>query len=82
MDVKTTFLNDMIEEEVYIDKLEGFEAFGHETHMCRLKRALYGLKQAPRAWYTRINRYFTFVYLYVELPTNGKIPKLYYIDDM
>eukprot|EP00253_Pinus_taeda_P031092 PITA_31092 len=59
MDVKTAFLNGNIEEEVYIEQLEGFETFDHESHVCRLKRALYGLKQAPYAWYTRINNYFT-----------------------
>jgi len=50
MDVKKTFLNGMIEEEVYIEQLEGFKTFDHESHVCQLKRALYGLKQAPRAW--------------------------------
>eukprot|EP00253_Pinus_taeda_P016354 PITA_16354 len=59
MDVKTTFLNGKIEEEVYIEQPKGFETFDHESHVCRLKRALYGLKQAPRAWYTRIENYFT-----------------------
>lgn len=59
MDVKTTFLNDMIEEEVYIEQNEGFETFDHESHVCRLKRALYGMKQASRAWYTKIDSYFT-----------------------
>eukprot|EP00253_Pinus_taeda_P012045 PITA_12045 len=58
MDVKTAFLNGMIEEEVYIEQPEGFETLDHESHVCRLKRVLYGLKQAPRAWYTRIDRYF------------------------
>jgi hypothetical protein len=59
MDVKTAFLNGIIEEEVYIEHPEGFETFDRESHVCRLKRALYGLKQAPRAWYTRIDNYFT-----------------------
>eukprot|EP00253_Pinus_taeda_P027977 PITA_27977 len=59
MDVKTTFVNGNIEEEVYIEQLEGFETFDRELHVCQLKRALYGLKQAPRAWYTRIDSYFT-----------------------
>eukprot|EP00253_Pinus_taeda_P017133 PITA_17133 len=58
MDVKTTFLNGVIEEEVYIEQPEGFEVFSSESHVCRLKRAMYGLKQ-ERAWYTRIDSYFT-----------------------
>eukprot|EP00253_Pinus_taeda_P004001 PITA_04001 len=33
MDVKTTFLNAKIEEEVYIEKLEGFETFDRESHV-------------------------------------------------
>eukprot|EP00253_Pinus_taeda_P009633 PITA_09633 len=59
MDVKTTFLNGMIEEEVYIEKPKCFETFDREPHVCQLKRALYGLKQAPCAWYTTIDSYFT-----------------------
>eukprot|EP00253_Pinus_taeda_P035507 PITA_35507 len=59
MDVKTAFLNGKIEEEVYIEQLEGFETFDRESHLCRLKRDLYGLKQAPCSWYTMIDNYFT-----------------------
>eukprot|EP00253_Pinus_taeda_P014744 PITA_14744 len=49
MDVKTTFLNGVIEEEVYIEQLEGFETY-EKSHVCRLKKALYGMKQALRVW--------------------------------
>ena len=59
MDVKTVFLNGVIEEEVYIEQPKGLEIFSSESHVCRLKRALYGLKQAPCAWYTWIDSYFT-----------------------
>ena len=59
MDVKTAFLNGVIEEEVYIEQPEGFEIFSNESHVRKPKRALYGLKQAPRAWYTQIDSYFT-----------------------
>ena len=47
MDVKTTFLNGVIEEEVYIEQPEEFDVENRETHVCRLHRALYGLKWAP-----------------------------------
>jgi hypothetical protein len=57
MDVKTSFLNGLIEEEVYIEQPHGFEVFGRESHMCLLKKALYSLKQTPRAWYSRIDSY-------------------------
>lgn len=57
MDVKTTFLNGVIEEEVHIEKQEGFDTFDKESHVCKLKRALYGLKQALRTWYTKIDNY-------------------------
>jgi hypothetical protein len=50
MDVKATFLNGEINEEVYVEQPLGFETHDRETHVCRLNKALYGLKQAPRAW--------------------------------
>nr|GEU99301.1 hypothetical protein [Tanacetum cinerariifolium] len=49
MDVKTTFLNGELKEEVYVSQSEGFVDPDHPTHVYRLKKALYGLKQAPRA---------------------------------
>ena len=57
MDVKTTLLNGKVEEEVYIEKLEGFVTHGMTSHVCKLKKALYGLKQAPRVWSARIDSY-------------------------
>ena len=57
MDVKTTFLNGVIEEEVYIEQPQGFEVHERETHVCMLKQTLYGLKQTPRAWYSQMDRY-------------------------
>ena len=47
MDVKTAFLNRVIEEEVYIEHPEGFDVENRDTHKCILHRALYGLKQEP-----------------------------------
>eukprot|EP00253_Pinus_taeda_P016737 PITA_16737 len=50
MHVETSFLNEVIEEEVYIEQLDGFGTHEKRTHVCRLKKALYGLKRARRAW--------------------------------
>lgn len=58
MDVKTTFLNKVDEEEIYMEQPEGFETFSRATHICLLKRTPYGLKQALRAWYTHVDNYF------------------------
>ena len=57
MDINISFLNRVIEKEVYIEQPKGFDVENRETHVCRLHRALYGLKQAPRAWYWRIDNY-------------------------
>jgi hypothetical protein len=55
MDVKTIFLNGDIEEEVYIEKPEGFVIHDEKSHVCRLKKSLYGLKKTPRAWYQKMD---------------------------
>ena len=59
MDVKTTFLNGVVEEEVYVEHPLGFETHDRETHVCKLKKALYGLKQEPRTWYGRIDSFLS-----------------------
>nr|GEW98235.1 putative ribonuclease H-like domain-containing protein [Tanacetum cinerariifolium] len=51
MDVKTTFLNGILWEEVYVCQPDGFVDQDNPNHVYKLKKALYGLKQAPRAWY-------------------------------
>ena len=59
MDVNTTFLNGVIEEEVYINHPQGNEFEDRVTHVCKLKKDIYGMKQAPRAWYGRIGSFLT-----------------------
>nr|GFA14838.1 hypothetical protein [Tanacetum cinerariifolium] len=51
MDVKTTFLNGILKEEVYVGQPPGFVSKQYPDHVYALDKALYGLKQAPRAWY-------------------------------
>jgi hypothetical protein len=49
MDLKTTLLNGVIEEEVYIEQPQGFEVEYRKIRFWKLKKALYKLKQAPRS---------------------------------
>ncbi|KAL0352315.1 UNVERIFIED_CONTAM: Retrovirus-related Pol polyprotein from transposon TNT 1-94 [Sesamum calycinum] len=49
MDVKMAFLNDYVEEEIFMDQLEGFTSVREEQKICRLQRSIYGLKQASRS---------------------------------
>nr|GEV39380.1 hypothetical protein [Tanacetum cinerariifolium] len=50
MDVKTTFLNGILKEEVYVGQPLGFVTKQYPDHVYALDKALYCLKQAPRAW--------------------------------
>ena len=87
--VKTSFLNGVIEEEVYIEQPQGFEVEDRVTHVCKLKNALYGLKQAPRAWYGRIASFLTSLgftkskvdpNLYMKIMDDEPIILLLYVD--
>ncbi|GJT96866.1 retrovirus-related pol polyprotein from transposon TNT 1-94 [Tanacetum coccineum] len=55
MDVKTSFLNGPLKEEVYVNKPDGFVDPHHPDKVYHLKKALYGLKQAPKAWYDELS---------------------------
>ncbi|GJW37882.1 copia protein [Tanacetum coccineum] len=57
MDVKTTFLNGPLKEEVFVRQSDGFIDLEFPNHVYHLKKALYGLKQAPRAWYDKLSSF-------------------------
>jgi hypothetical protein len=91
MDIKTTFLNGVIEEEVYIEKPQGFEVEEKKSHACKLKKALYGLKQAPRAWYGWIDNFLMSLgftkskadsNLYFKVMNDDPVILLLYVDDL
>nr|GEU56166.1 retrotransposon protein, putative, Ty3-gypsy subclass [Tanacetum cinerariifolium] len=48
MDVKTTFLNGELKEEVYVSQPKGFVDQDNASHVYKLKKALYSLKQEPQ----------------------------------
>ena len=47
MDVKSAFLNGMLQEEVFVKQPKGFVDPYRLDNVYKLKRALYSLKQAP-----------------------------------
>jgi hypothetical protein len=55
MDVKSTFLNNDLNEEVYVHQPPGFAIPGKEGKVLRLRKALYSLRQAPRAWNAKLD---------------------------
>ncbi|GKD27357.1 retrovirus-related pol polyprotein from transposon TNT 1-94 [Tanacetum coccineum] len=57
MDVKSAFLKDFINAEVYVAQPPGFIDFEKLDHVYKLNKALYGLKQAPKSWYDRLKSF-------------------------
>ena len=50
MDVKTTFLNGYLEEDIYMEQPMGFTSDDGDHRVCKLQRSIYGLKQASQSW--------------------------------
>ncbi|KAM1746060.1 hypothetical protein ACFX11_012725 [Malus domestica] len=91
LDVKSAFLNGVLEEEVYVEQPDGFVAKGEEDRVYKLHKALYGLKQAPRAWYGEIDTYFSQCgftrslsepTLYIKTEEEGILIVSIYVDDI
>ena len=55
MDVKTTFLNSDLDEEVYMEQPKGFVLLRNEKKVCKLVKSLYGLKKAPKQWHEKFD---------------------------
>jgi hypothetical protein len=55
IDVKMTFLNADLLENVYMTQLKGFTVKGKEHMGCHLRKFIYGLKQASRQWYLKFD---------------------------
>ena len=91
MDVKSAFLNGMLQEEVYMEQLKGFIDPHRPDDVYKLKRVLYGLKQAPRVWYDRLTAYLTEhgfkrgsvdTTLFIRKDKNSFVVAQIYVDDI
>jgi Reverse transcriptase (RNA-dependent DNA polymerase) len=59
MDVKNAFLQETLEEEVYITIPPGHKREGSSNLVCRMNKSIYGLKQSLRAWYKKLSQFLT-----------------------
>ena len=91
MDVKSAFLNGMLQEEVYVEQPKSFVDPHRLDDVYKLKRTLYDLKQAPRAWYDRLTSYLTEhgfkkgstdTTLFIRKDKNSFIVTQIYVDDI
>ncbi|GJU86621.1 zinc finger, CCHC-type containing protein [Tanacetum coccineum] len=92
MDVKTIFLNDELDVEVYMNQPRGFIMPENENKVCKLVKSLYGLKQAPKQCHQKFdevilsNRYLlnqNEKCVYNKFDEYGKGVIIYrYVDDM
>nr|GFB51239.1 putative ribonuclease H-like domain-containing protein [Tanacetum cinerariifolium] len=57
MDVKSAFLYERIDEEVYVTQPKGFVDPQHPKKVYKVVKALYGLHQAPRSWYATLSTF-------------------------
>ena len=48
LDVKSSFLHDELDEEIFMEQPEGYKVKGREDCVCLLKKSIYGLKRSPR----------------------------------
>ena len=91
MDIKSAFLNKMLQEEVYVEQPKGFVDPHRPDDVYKLKRALYGFKQAPKAWYDRLTTYliehgfkkgFSDTTLFIQKDKNYFVVAQIYVNDI
>jgi hypothetical protein len=93
LDVKSVFLNGVLEEEIYMEQPQGFILAGQETKVCHLRKAIYGLKQASRVWNLQFHAVLTElgfmrtysdagIYVYHRKTTTGPMFIILYVDDI
>ena len=91
IDVKTTFLNGELEEEIYMEQPEGFIIPSKKKKVCRLVKSLYGLKKAPQQWHAKFDQTMLAngfkinecdKCVYIKNVMNHEVIVCLYVDDM
>jgi hypothetical protein len=91
MDVKSAFLNGLLDKEIYMEQPQGFIDPDHPDKVCLLKKAIYRLKQASHAWNLQfhgvlVNLGFTRTHsnagVYHQQDDGGTLIIILYVDDI
>jgi hypothetical protein len=93
MDIKSAFLNGVLDKEIYLEQLQGFITPGSETKVCYLKKAIYSLKQASCTWNLQFHGFLTGIsftwthtdagiYVNHQQEGDGPLIVILYIDDI
>ena len=71
MDVKTAFLNEDLNEIIYMQQQKGF--IHKQTHnlICLLNKSIYGLKQSPKMWNESISSFLLKLRFIKSIKDNG-----------
>jgi hypothetical protein len=57
MDMKSDFLNEILQEEVYVKQYKGFTNYLFPDHVYKLKKTLNVLKQTSLTWFAWLTKY-------------------------
>ena len=91
MDVKTTFLNGFLKEELYMMQQEDFFNPKGANKVCKLQQSIYGLVQASRSWsiyFDDVIKAYSFIQTYGEACIYKKVRwsfvafLILYVDDI
>ena len=91
MDVKTAFLNGVLDCDLYMEQPEGYIDSDRPDYVCKLNKGLYGLKQAARCWNERLDEYLkgsgyikssADSCMYIKIRKNKIVIMAVYVDDI
>jgi Reverse transcriptase (RNA-dependent DNA polymerase) len=91
MDVKSVFLNEFLDEKMYVLQSPGFVNQTYPNHVYRLTKALYSLKQTSRVWYGRLSSFLfsngfilgqNYTTLFTKIKDSDLLLVQIYVDDI